>query len=219
MDYVVPPSLLFDFQLAVPKCSGPSSRKGGRLLDLPPAARLFFPAALNNVKIFADVKVGWNDDGFGVSLSVHGKTAAPIGNSTAIARADCLLLWIDTRAAGNVHRATEYCHSFACLPADEQTDGKPNVVSQPIAQQRNQRQEPNTSLFKCRTHSQKDGYEFEVWIPGTQLYGYREINELGRIGFYCVVNDAHLGEQTLIVGGDFPTGFDPSTWLQLELKS
>ena len=219
MEYIVPPSLLFEYQLSIPACDSPTGRKTGKLLSLPEDANLFIPASLNGTTVFAAVSVGWNKDGLGISVNVQGKPEKPLGDSARLSKSDCLLLWIDTRTAGNVHRATEYCHSFACLPADDAVDGQPNVVSQPIAQQRNFRQESNSSLFLTRTHVNKEGYEFEVWIPGSQLHGFREINDLGRLGFYCFVNDSHLGEQPLIVGDDFPTSYDPSTWLQLELKS
>lgn len=219
MDHIVPPSLLFDFRLTVPACPGPSSRAAGRLLNLPDSARLFIPGAMNQQPNFATVRLGWNTDGLAVSVAVEGRKSALSGSSKDISRSDSILLWIDTRPAGSVHRATEYCHHFTCLPVDEHIDGKPSVVVGPIAQQRAQRIESDPRRMLCRTHVKKDGYEFELWLPATQLYGFREIAELGRIGFYCVVQDRELGDQPLSVGDDFPVAFDPSTWIQMELQS
>ncbi|MCP4506854.1 MAG: hypothetical protein GY826_10730 [Fuerstiella sp.] len=71
----------------------------------------------------------------------------------------------------------------------------------------------------CRTHSKNEGYELAVWIPGNQSYGFREKSDLGKLGFYCVVQDTHLGDQPLILGDDFPTSYNQSTWIQLELQS
>ena len=219
MDHIVPPSLLFDFQLSIPTCGPPASRKSGKLLSLDSTANLFVPSVLNGVAPFAKIHVGWNTEGLAISINVDGKPEPPMGKSGDVLRSDCVQVWIDTRPAGNVHRATEYCHSFVCFPVDALKDGQATAAVQLIAQQRSQRQDSDTNLFELRTHVAKTGYELEVWIPGSQLHGYREINELGRLGFYCVVHDSHLGEQQLIVGEDFPTSYDPSTWLQLELKS
>ncbi len=165
------------------------------------------------------VAAAWNPKGLGFVFRVSGKPEACAGSSSDVKRSDCVLIWIDTRPAGNVHRATEYCHHFACLPSDDHAGGAPSVVVQPIAQQRIQRIESNPDKMTCRTHSKKDGYELEVWISGEQLYGFREISDLGKVGFYCVVQDTHLGDQPLVVGDDFPTSYDPATWVQLELQS
>ncbi len=219
MNHIVPPSLLFDYQLSIPLCAGPSKKKTGRLLSLKDDARLFVPSIMNDQPIFADISAAWNSDGLGFVVSVKGKPMEPAGNSKDIPRSDALLLWIDTRPAGNVHRATEYCHHFACLPVDDHQDGKSAIVVEPIAQQRAQRIESNPEKMLTRTHLRKDGYDLEVWIPGSQLYGFREITEIGRIGFYCVVQDSNLGEQPLSLSGDFPTSHDPSLWLTLELNS
>ena len=219
MDYIVPPSLLFDFRLPVPHCDEPSKRKSGRLLNLPDESMLFNPSAMNELPSFASIKAGWNADGLGLAVEAHGKAKPASGSAHDIKHSDAILMWLDTRPAGNVHRATEYCHHFACLPVDEHSGDEPSVVVQPIAQQRAQKIESNPKKMACRTHQKKDGYEFEVWIPASQLYGFRDVAELGRIGFYCVVQDSELGDQPLSVGDDFPTSYDPSTWVQLELLS
>ncbi|MDG1896666.1 MAG: hypothetical protein P8J37_17320 [Fuerstiella sp.] len=180
---------------------------------------LFLPSSLNLEPDFATVAAGWHQDGLGLVFCISGKPEACTGSSTDVKRSDCVLIWVDTRPAGNVQRATEYCHHFACLPSDEQAGGAPTVVVRPIAQQRIQRIDSNAQKMLCRTHLRKDGYELEVWIPGNQLNGFREIADLGKLGFYCVVQDTHLGDQPLIVGEDFPTSYNPSTWIQLELQS
>jgi hypothetical protein len=51
------------------------------------------------------------------------------------------------------------------------------------------------------------------------MFGFDEAPSIGRIGFYCVVHDTELGEIPLSIADDFPIAFDPSTWLQLELKA
>jgi hypothetical protein len=219
MNHIVPPSLLFDFQLSIPRCADPSPKTIGRLLSMPAGSQLFIPAAMNDLPRFADVSVAWNPDGLAVVISVKGKPMNPTGTSRDIKRSDVTLLWIDTRPAGNVHRATEYCHHFACLPVDEHQDNQPAVVVQPIAQQRTTRIDSSAKHIRTRTHLEKGGYDLEVWIPGTQLHGFREITEIGRIGFYCVVQDSNLGEQPLTLDDNFPTGYDPSMWVHLELTS
>lgn len=219
VNQIIPPSLLFDFSLPVKQCSPPSRRKTGRLLKQTEMSSLFLPSSLNQQTVFATVAAGWHQDGLGLAFCISGKPETCAGSSTNVKHSDCALIWIDTRPAGNVQRATEYCHHFACLPSDEQSAGGPTVVAQPIAQQRIQRIDSDPKKMVCRTHSKQRGYELEVWIPGSQLYGFREISELGRLGFYCVVQDMHLGDQPLMVGEDFPTSYNPSTWIQLELQS
>ncbi len=219
MESIVPPSLLFDFRLSIPRCPKPASRKTGRLLKLPQSAQLFVPSTMNEQPAFAKVRAAWNEDGLAVEINVHGKSTPLTGSSEDVTRSDCTLLWIDTRPTGNIHRATEYCHHFACLPSDEHSNGIPMAVVQPIAQQRSQRVESDARKIKCRTHTRKQGYDFEIWIPGNQLNGFRETSELGRIGFYFVVRDMELGEQALSVHDDFPISYDPSMWIQLDLVS
>lgn len=219
MEHIVPPSLLFDFQLSIPRCEPPSTKKKGRLLSLPAEAELFVPAILNEQPIFAAIRAAWHPDGLAFSVRVDGKTHPPAGRASDLKSSDGILLWIDTRPSGNVHRASEFCHHFAGLPRDEDHDEQPQVLVRPIAQQREQKIQSDPRRMQTSTHLEANGYEFELWIPGSQLYGYREISEIGRIGFYCVVQDSERGHQPLSVDDGFPYSYDPSTWLQLELKS
>jgi hypothetical protein len=219
MDYLVPPSLLFDFQFQVPRCPPPATRSKGNLLSLAAESELFVPSVINDQPVFASLHVGWNPEGMAFQIQVTGKTQSPLGRSDNLRLSDSILLWIDTRPAGNVHRATEYCHHFAALPADENHEGQPSVLVQPIAQQRAVKGDSDPRKMLTRTHSLKNGYRFELWIPGSQLYGFREITQIGKVGFYCIVCDAELGQQPLSVDDRFPYSYDPSTWVQLELQS
>lgn len=219
MNHVIPPSFLFDYRARIPRCAEPGKRPRGRLLQLADNAALFVPSAMNEGPNFASICIGWCEGGLACVFRISGKTIPPAGSSTDISRSDSVLVWLDTRPTGNVHRATEYCHHFALLPADDEAAGEPGVRVLPIAQQRATRIESDPRKIQCRTHLHDDGYELEVWIPGSQLNGYREISELGRLGFYCVVQDSELGEQPLSVDDEFPVAYDPSTWIELELLS
>ena len=87
-----------------------------------------------------------------------------------------------------------------------------------IAQQRDTRGEMDANKIQLRCHLKKAGYDLEVWIPQTQLYGYRQIDELRKLGFYCLVRDTELGEQPLTVSDEFPFAWNPSLWVTLELQ-
>ncbi|MEZ6058989.1 MAG: hypothetical protein R3C19_01365 [Planctomycetaceae bacterium] len=187
-------------------------------MNLPPHAELFLPAAMNEQSVFASVAAGWDESGIGVAVEVSGKQHPVNGTAADLRNSDSVSLWIDTRPSGQVHRATQFCHQFTCLPVDELNDDQPSVIVREIAQQRDQRVAPNTDLFLTRTVIADHGYRLEIWIPGSQLNGFREISELRSLGFYCVIHDTELGTQPLSLGDDFPVAYDPSTWLRLELS-
>ena len=183
MSQLVPAPLLFDFQLTIPQCGKPATKKSGRLLSLKDDATLFVPSSLESENQFASLKAAWNEDGFAFSALISGKSQPVAGSGKSLSTSDHILIWLDTRPTGNVHRATEYCQHYAIVPEDDDADGEATVQILPIAQQRQSRLEPNTKLMKTRVHQKRAGYEAELWIPGSQIYGFREIAETGRIGF------------------------------------
>jgi len=217
MPDVVPATLLFDYQFRIPHCAAPSRRKTGRLLSLKKESRLPELCTADGRSPFASMQAAWNEDGLGLIGSVRGRTARPTGNRHSPDASDGFEVWIDTRPAGNVRRATEYCHRLACLPVDEENDGAPSIISLPIPQQRDIRGEFQPQTAQLRGHFVKDGYDLEVWIPGSQLYGYAQTNELRQLGFYSLFRDTTQGEQPLTVSDEFPFVWDPSLWVRLEL--
>lgn len=213
----VPTALLFEYRFRIPVCPDPSRKKNGRLLKLPATAQLPALATLDGRQAFAALSAGWNSNGFGINVGVRGRTRPPTGDSGRLGDSDCVELWIDTRPVGTVHRATGYCHRLACLPSDQSAGGAPSAVSQAIPQQREIRADMQTRHIQLRVHLCTDGYDMEVWIPESQLYGYHQIDDLRQLGFYCVVKDTELGDQPLTITDEFPFAWDPSLWVNLEL--
>ena len=165
------------------------------------------------------LRMAWNQEGLGIELDMPGKKLPPAGRHKDLKNSDYISLFVDTRHTANVHRATEYCLSLVVLPCDEDAGEKPSAAFVEIAQQRASRRDRDGRKCPVQVHVRPDGYRLEIWIPTSQMFGFDEAPEIGRIGFSCLIHDTELGEIPLNVGGDFPVAFDPSTWLQLELKS
>ena len=68
---IVPPSFLFHYQLSIPRIDGLPGKKGKRL-QLPDAARVFVPAAMNESATGLEVKLAWNPDGLAIRRPLVG---------------------------------------------------------------------------------------------------------------------------------------------------
>jgi hypothetical protein len=215
---IVPPSFLFQYSMAVPRVEA-IPRKKGSLLQLDDGCSLFVPGSMNDTDNAFGLRMAWNQEGLGIELDMPGKKLPPAGRHKDLKNSDYISLFVDTRHTANVHRATEYCLSLVVLPCDEDADEKPSAAFVEIAQQRASRRDRDGRKCPVQLHVRPDGYRMEIWIPTSQMFGFDEAPEIGRIGFSCLIHDTELGEIPLNVGGDFPVAFDPSTWLQLELKS
>ena len=214
---IVPPSFLFQYSMAVSRVEA-IPRKKGSLLQLDDSCSLFVPGSMNDTDNAFGLRMAWNQEGLGIELDVPGKKLPPAGRHKDLKNSDYISLFVDTRHTANVHRATEYCFSLVVLPCDEEADEKPSAAFVEIAQQRASKRDRDGRKCPVQVHVRPDGYRLEIWIPTSQMFGFDEAPEIGRIGFSCLIHDTELGEIPLNVGGDFPVAFDPSTWLQLELK-
>lgn len=217
-NHVIPPSFLFQYSIAAPKVENIPHKKGG-LLQLDDRARIFVPGSMNRRASTFELKIAWNDEGVGIEIDLRGKKLPPAGRRSDLKTSDYISFFFDTRHTANVHRATEYCSSLIVLPCDEDADDNPTAIFAEIAQQRATKKDLDGRKCGLKNHVHSDGYTLEVWIPATQLFGFDEVPQIGRIGFCCMIRDTELGEIPLSIGDDFPVAFDPSTWLQLELKS
>ena len=214
---IVPPSFLFQYSMAVPRVEA-IPRKKGSLLQLDDSCSLFVPGSMNDTDNAFGLRMAWNPEGLGIELDVPGKKLPPAGRRKDLKNSDYISLFVDTRHTANVHRATEYCCSLVVLLCDENADEKPTAAFVEIAQQRASKSDRDGGKCPVQVSVRPDGYRLEIWIPTSQMFGFDEAPEIGRIGFSCLIHDTELGEIPLNVGGDCPVAFDPSTWLQLELK-
>jgi hypothetical protein len=216
MNQIIPSPFLFNFSLSIPRNDALPLKKGGPL-HLPESSRLFIPSSLVAGDAPFDLRGSWNTDGIGFQIEVRGKKLPVLGTRKDLKISDCIRFFLDLRHTANVHRATEFCSAIVVLPVDEEADNRPSVMFSEIAQQRSMRRDRDSKKCAVHTTNFSDGYRCELWIPGHLLAGFEDLPSIGHLGFHCIVDDAERGEFPLSIGGDFPTTFDPSTWLQLRL--
>jgi hypothetical protein len=222
MTTVVPHPFLFRFCFRVRRQED-LPRRGRQLLGLPPEYSLPDLSELRGASSFADVRLAWNDDGFGVSVEVRGKRLPLEVDPRAPAFSDGLQIWIDTRNTQTIHRASRFCHHFCLLPTGGgSASDEPFGVQLPIAQARELAPLAAKGSLLVRSTVNSDGYRLEAWLRREQLHGFdppadREAGSPTRLGFYYLVRDAELGEQPLTVDARFPFAHDPSLWSTLEL--
>jgi hypothetical protein len=190
---------------------------GDHVVDLPEAARLNNFADLDDLTNFADVRLGWNELGLGVQVTVKGKDQLPAGDADRPRGSDGLTVWIDTRDARAGHRASRYCHQFHLLAAG----GGPDKGDPAFAQTKINRALADAPLCDPADVSfqgtrVKGGYRLEAFLPAAVLTGY-DPEQHPRLGVYYAVRDQELGDQHLSINGDFPFWDDPSLWGTLEL--
>ncbi|MEX0702054.1 MAG: hypothetical protein WD069_08155 [Planctomycetales bacterium] len=213
----LPSPFLFRYAFPVERLDA-LPRSGKKLLDLPAECALENPSALlGRAQPFGELRVAWNDGGFGVSATVAGKKVPLAANLRQPAEADGLQVWIDTRNTQSIHRAGRYCHHFCLLPAASGS-GKigATVIQMPIARAREETPFADAGRIRTRADATGDGYRLEAWFPAETLHGF-DPEASPRLGFYYMLRDAELGEQHLTVGPEFPFAHDPSLWSTLEL--
>ncbi|TWU02066.1 hypothetical protein Pla100_18060 [Neorhodopirellula pilleata] len=206
---LVDPTILFKFEVRLTKAELAWTNRG---LELPPSCRLPSFGALSGGPTFADLRVGWSEEGIGFWMKVIGKRAMPWCRDTRLDESDGLHLWMDTRNSPNIHRATQHCHRFLWLPAGggPQRD-RPVAAMVPINRARANPKPISGGSLLIHAAPKHDGYELSGIIPASAMTGYDPIDQ-PRIGFFYAVTDRELGYQSLTLGETFPVAEDPSLW-------
>lgn len=187
------------------------------LIDLPEAARLDPFADMDDAPNFADVRLGWNETGLGLTVEVKGKENYPIGDSDRPRQSDGVTLWIDTRGDRTGHRATRTCHQFHFLAAGggAQKD-EPAFVQARIHRALQDAPLATSADVPFRYGRLKGGYRIEAFLSANVLTGF-DPDQHPRLGVFYAVRDFEKGEQTPGADNDFPFPEDPSLWASLEL--
>ena len=174
-------------------------------------------ARMDGAPSVAEVRAGWNEDSLAVEVVVTGKRQSLWCRDSRIDDSDGLHFWIDTRCTPDIHRASQYCHRFAFLPAGAGTARKdPSVVWVPIHRARSQPKTIDTTKIRRHATIRHDGYRMSVLIPRSQLTGYEPENQ-NRISLFYCVTDSELGAQWMTLDETYPVEEDPSMWVQAKL--
>lgn len=173
--------------------------------------------AFEGQKPFADVRVGWIDQGLAVELVVTGKKQSLWCRESQILESDGIQLWIDTRDTHNVHRATRFCHRFFFMPQGiGMREMDPFATMLKINRAKEESSSMNRGKLEIRSRIKKDGYDLHAFIPKEALFGFAP-DDQRQIGFCYAINDRELGWQCFTLTPKFPIAEDPSLWGTLEL--
>lgn len=211
---LISPTLLFRF--ATP-CQYTSERWSAGGVRLPDKHRLPCFAELHGSQPFADVRLGWSEQGLLLNVLVRGKEQPAWCRDSRIEDSDGVQLWIDTRNTQNIHRAGRFCHRFAFLPigAGRRLD-EPVAVLLAINRAKESPREIEPGALQARSEQLPGGYRLEGFIPAAALTGYSPADQPA-LGFTYAIIDRELGWQTFTVGPELPFTEDPSLWGTLDL--
>ncbi|MBD3239157.1 MAG: hypothetical protein GF331_01120 [Chitinivibrionales bacterium] len=208
------------FEYRVPMARTPSKlRIDGNLREWTPSHRLPNLSAIDGRREFAEVYAGWADDGLSFGLRVGDKTRYGHNPKNPL-RSEVLLLWIDTRDARDIHRATRYCHSLRVFLQGAGADGTQPLVRRQKVTWQPEQQPPGFDVRKVRAAGsmEKAHYTLEVHIPGRILHGY-DPSECSSIGLFVQIMDSEHGEQFWPYPAPLPFWQDPSLWAAVELQT
>lgn len=218
MEQLLPHRFLFRFQLPCRYRAGMPTQ-GEELLDLPEDYALASFADMDKAADFGDVRVAWNEEGLGISVRVMGKTKPPRCDPSRPTTSDALQVWLDTRTASTVHRATRFCHHFVFLPTGGGRRRRGAFVEQlRMNRAREDQRLCDPAKVKVFYQERSGGYLLEAFLPTDVLTGF-DPDENRRLGFFYWLKDTELGSQSLGPVRDFPVAEDPSLWSVLELVS
>jgi len=213
-EQLLPPTFLFRFSANCRPFDGGWTAAGANLTE-----KHSLPCfeALNGSQPYADVRVGWSENGLALMLLVSGKQQSVWCKQTKLGESDGIHLWIDTRDTHNIHRATRFCHRFFFMPRGAGSQElQPFATMLKINRAKEESSSMNRGKLQIVNQIKKDGYVLQALIPKECIFGYAP-HDQPRLGFCYAINDRELGWQSFSIGPQFPIAEDPSLWGTLEL--
>jgi hypothetical protein len=219
LNTLLAPRFLFRFSVPLRRKQpiwGPTGVELDESYRLPDLATLDAGTA-NHERSFADVRMAWDAAGVAITLSVSGKKQPVWCRESRLEDSDGLVVWIDTRATHNIHRASKFCHSFVFLPAGGGRNSTEPLADQMLINRARENARPvRPRELQAASKLHKEGYDLAAFVPAVALGGYDPSNHRA-LGFTYAVIDRELGLSTFATGPAFPFGEDPSCWATLEL--
>jgi hypothetical protein len=164
---------------------------------------------------FADLGMGWNEEGIAVQVEVRGKSQPLAFNPSSPPLSDGLSLWLDTRDSRTSHRASRFCHQMHFLPTGGGADQESPLFLQGRINRASGYPGPMNGVEVLRKGT-RSGYRLTAWIPAGSLTGY-DPSQNRRLGLFYMIRDADLGVQSPYPIEGLPVTEDPTLWSVLEL--
>ncbi len=211
MSQMIPNRFLFKFEFSIHRCAERPAIDGAvegwdaRYL-LPPLHKT------DGEQGFGDVYAAWDEEGIYVACRVAGKSTLPHCDASQFWKSDNLRLMIDLRDTRNIRRATRFCRQIYLLPVGGGKNGKAPVAgSAPIHSATESSPTIPAGRIPIASIVTKRGYTLTAHLPTSLLAGF-DPAENPRIGFFYMLEDSELGQQSLTIGDDLNWWIDPSTW-------
>lgn len=163
-------------------------------------------------KAFAEVAMGWNEDG--LAFHIKAKTAPIQSAFPSIENGDSAELMIDTRDLKSAGFNTRFCHHFFFLP--QAIEGH---VAGEVTHFRTEDTHPlcEASDLYVDTKVTGSGYVMKIFIPTKCLHGY-DPRQFDRLGFtYRINRFSGPAQHFSVVTGEYPIDQQPSLWSSIKL--
>lgn len=169
-------------------------------------------ANLTHEEHFADINMGWNEEG--LSFYCHINTPFKDVFYPSIARGDSLELFIDTRDVKTQRFTTKFCHHLFFLP--QELDGvKLGEITRFRGDEK--RELVDVKDIHFQSDIQKKSYTLKIFIPSQSLYGY-DPDQCDHLGFTYRVNRCGRAPQHFsAITEEFAFEQQPSLWSSLRL--
>jgi hypothetical protein len=169
-------------------------------------------SVLCNEEHFADVFMGWNEEGIEFLFQVDKSFEEACYPD--VSRGDSVEIFLDTRDVKTSGYNTRFCHHFFFLP--EAVEG---YQAGEITHFRTEDAHAlcDASDLKCKSTVKKGEYMLHCQIPNTCLHGY-DPGQFDRLGFAYRINRPYWASQHFsVVSEDYKLEEQPSLWSTMRL--
>jgi hypothetical protein len=169
-------------------------------------------SALCCEKAFAEVAMGWHEEGIEFCVAV--RSPFKRARYPEVDRGDSFEVFIDTRDVKTSGFNTRFCHHFFFLA--EAIEGH---QAGEITKFRTEDTHPlcDAKDLKIKAQSTTSGYVLNIFIPNHCLYGY-DPAQFNRMGFSYRINRAEgFSQHFSVVTEDYQIDQQPSLWGTLRL--
>ena len=211
---LLPPRQFFRFSADVKRYD---ALKSGASFQLDESYALPRFSELDGGVPFADVRMAWSEAGLAWQVTVGGKTQLPWCRDSRLEESDGLVVWVDTRATFNIHRASRFCHRFVFLPRGGGSGSDKPLADQILINRARENARPvRPRELEARATTTASGYTLWAFASQDALGGF-DPGQHPKLGFTYAVLDRERGLQTFSAGPEFPYDEDPSCWAELRL--